>query len=105
MTFQLLPPREQYQDARLDLVMYLGVPSRSLCGGSTIYVAPEDAGPSSDKLGAASGALVTVSPCSNALNMVYCDAGAAKFTKYLSKMTMKPDEYFYVLTCIYREDS
>ncbi|XP_037976480.2 prolyl 3-hydroxylase sudestada1 [Plutella xylostella] len=94
--FTLLPPREQYLEARLEVVMYLGVPERALSGGATTYLAPEDDA-------AAAPALVTLPPVNNALNLVYCDAGAAGFTKYLSRMTMADDEHFYILTCTYRE--
>ncbi|XP_049878555.1 prolyl 3-hydroxylase sudestada1 [Pectinophora gossypiella] len=97
--FTLLPPRSHYQEARLEAVLYLGVPERTLCGGCTTYVAPEEEGEPE----AEGGALVTVPPVDNALTLVYCDAGAASFTKYLSKMTMRPDECFYILTCTYKE--
>ncbi|XP_030023375.1 prolyl 3-hydroxylase sudestada1 isoform X2 [Manduca sexta] len=97
--FSLLPPREQYQSARLEAVMYLGVGTRPLCGGSTSYVAPEEGSSSGEH----EGALVTLPPIDNALNLVYCDSGAAAFTKYLSKMTMQPDDCFYILTCTYTE--
>lgn len=93
--FQLLPPREHYQQARLEAVLYLGVPTHPLCGGQTIYLAPEG--------DPEEGALVTVPPQHNALNLVYCDTGAASFTKYLSKLTMAPDEHFYIATCTYTE--
>ncbi|XP_045453565.1 prolyl 3-hydroxylase sudestada1 [Melitaea cinxia] len=93
--FTLLPPREHYQQARLEAVLYLGVPTHPLCGGQTIYVAPEG--------DPEEGALVTLPPIHNALNLVYCDTGAASFTKYLSKLTMAPDEHFYIATCTYTE--
>ncbi|XP_045504909.1 prolyl 3-hydroxylase sudestada1 [Colias croceus] len=97
--FTLLPTREQYQEPRLEATLYLGVPEHPLCGGQTVYVAPEEAE------GEARGgeALVTVPPVHNALNLVYCDAGAASFTKYLSKLTMSEHEQFYILTCTYSE--
>ncbi|XP_069362204.1 prolyl 3-hydroxylase sudestada1 [Maniola hyperantus] len=97
--FTLLPPREHYQQPRLEAVLYLGVPDHPICGGQTMYVAPEEG----EGAGDAEGALVTLPPAHNALNLVYCDAGAAAFTKYLSKMTMTPQEYFYIVTCTYTE--
>ncbi|XP_072945347.1 prolyl 3-hydroxylase sudestada1 [Epargyreus clarus] len=100
--FTLIPPREHYQAPRLEAVLYLGVPARAVCGGQTVYVAPEE-GRAPDAEGEVDGALVTVPPRHNALSLVYCDAGAASFTKYLSKMTMKPDDRFYILACTYCE--
>lgn len=94
---QLLPPREQYQQPRLEAVLYLGVPPHAICGGATSYVAPEEADAPGD------GALVTLPPTDNALNLVYCDAGAAAFTKYVSKITLRPDQHFFVVTCTYKE--
>ncbi|KAJ2941118.1 hypothetical protein O0L34_g10354 [Tuta absoluta] len=96
--FTLLPPRSMYAEPRLEAVLYVGVPHRTLSGGNTTYLAPEDAGG-----GAGGEALVTVPPCDNALSLVYCDAGCAGFTKYLSKMTLRAGECFYVLTCTYKE--
>ncbi|KAL0879818.1 hypothetical protein ABMA27_003525 [Loxostege sticticalis] len=93
--FTLLPPREHYQSPRLEAVMYLGVPARAICGGGTSYVAPEEAG--------AEGALVSLPPANNALNLVYCDAGAASFTKYVSRLTMSDEDRFYILSCSYAE--
>ncbi|XP_050355273.1 prolyl 3-hydroxylase sudestada1 [Nymphalis io] len=108
--FTLLPPREYYQQPRLEAVLYLGVPEHPLCGGQTMYVAPEEGGEAGEAGDAGDageageeGALVTLPPRHNALNLVYCDAGAASFTKYLSKLTMKPDEHFYIVTCTYTE--
>lgn len=75
--------------------MYLGVPARAICGGGTTYVAPEEAG--------AEGALVSLPPANNALNLVYCDAGAASFTKYVSRLTMSDEDRFYILSCSYAE--
>ncbi|XP_023948489.1 prolyl 3-hydroxylase sudestada1 [Bicyclus anynana] len=95
--FTLLPPREQFAAPRLQAVLYLGVPEHPLCGGQTLFVAPEEAEAEAD------GALVTLPPVHNALSLVYCDAGAAAFTKYLSKMTMKPHQHFYIVTCTYTE--
>ncbi|CAK1542435.1 unnamed protein product [Leptosia nina] len=93
--YTLLPAREQYQEARLEAVLYLGVPTHPICGGQTVYVAPEERD--------VGEALVTVPPVHNALSLVYCDAGAASFTKYLSKLTMNSHEHFYVVTCSYAE--
>ncbi|KOB68520.1 2-oxoglutarate and iron-dependent oxygenase domain-containing protein 1, partial [Operophtera brumata] len=98
--FTLIPPREQYQQPRLEAVLYLGAPDRPLYGGVTTYLAPEDpdgAGPHEN------AALVYLPPEHNTLNLVYCDAGAASFRKYLSKLAMQHDDCFYVLTCTYRE--
>lgn len=78
-------------------MLYLGVPEHPICGGQTMYVAPEEGA------GEADGSLVTLPPLHNALNLVYCDAGAASFTKYLSKMTMRPHQHFYILACTYTE--
>ncbi|KAI8440737.1 hypothetical protein MSG28_009076 [Choristoneura fumiferana] len=80
-----------------------GLPARRVCGGATSYVAPEE-GPSGEGSGEGAGAaLVTVPPVSNALSLVYCDAGAAGFTKYVSRMTMPEGDCFYMLTCTYKE--
>ncbi|KAI8440738.1 hypothetical protein MSG28_009077 [Choristoneura fumiferana] len=46
--FTLLPPREHYQEPRLELVLYLGLPARRVCGGATSYVAPEEVGQQPD---------------------------------------------------------
>ncbi|XP_038219040.1 prolyl 3-hydroxylase sudestada1 [Zerene cesonia] len=100
--FTLLPTREQYQEPRLEAVLYLGVPEHPICGGQTVYVAPEEA-EGEGAAGETGEALVTVPPVHNALNLVYCDAGAASFTKYLSKLTMRENERFYILTCTYSE--
>ncbi|KAJ0172459.1 hypothetical protein K1T71_011598 [Dendrolimus kikuchii] len=103
--FTLLPPREQYQRPRLEAVLYLGVPDRPLCGGTTAYIAPEE-GPHNQgmsSLEGEGGALVSLPPTNNALNLVYCDAGAASFTKYLSRMTMADNDHFFILTCTYYE--
>ncbi|XP_061717457.1 prolyl 3-hydroxylase sudestada1 [Cydia pomonella] len=98
--FTLLPPRAQYAAPRLEAVVYLALPARRVCGGATTYLAPEErpAEPAEPD-----AALVTVPPVSNALSLVYCDAGAAGFTKYLSKMTMAPEDHFFILACTYRE--
>ncbi|XP_047998707.1 prolyl 3-hydroxylase sudestada1 [Leguminivora glycinivorella] len=98
--FTLLPPRSQYASPRLEAVLYLGLPARPVCGAATTYLAPEEhPAPNAEP----DAALVTVPPVSNALSLVYCDAGAAGFTKYLSKMTMAPTDHFFILTCTYRE--
>ncbi|XP_039747687.1 prolyl 3-hydroxylase sudestada1 isoform X2 [Pararge aegeria] len=95
--FTLLPPREHYERPRLEAVLYLGVPEHPICGGQTLFVAPEEAEAEAET------ALVTLPPAHNSLNLVYCDAGAACFTKYLSKLTMTPQELFYIVTCTYTE--
>ncbi|XP_063831799.1 prolyl 3-hydroxylase sudestada1 [Ostrinia nubilalis] len=92
--FTLLPPREQYQWARLEALLYLGAGGGG-AGGGTLFVAPEEGG--------AGAALVSVPPADNALSLVYCDAGAASFTKYVSRLTTPPDHRFYILTCTYAE--
>ncbi|CAG9782619.1 unnamed protein product [Diatraea saccharalis] len=122
-SFTLLPPREHYQQPRLEVVMYLGVPQRRIAGASTLYVAPEDEAAGAASAGGAGGAggagstggaaaaagagagaaLVTLPPVNNALNLVYCDAGAASFTEYLSRLGARADEPFYILTCTYKE--
>ncbi|XP_063538028.1 prolyl 3-hydroxylase sudestada1 isoform X2 [Cydia strobilella] len=104
--FTLLPGRAQYSAPRLSAVLYLGLPARRGCGGATTYLAPEERPEPGAEPGAEpehDAALVTVPPVSNALSLVYCDAGAAGFTKYLSKMTMAPSDHFFILTCTYRE--
>ncbi|CAH0718873.1 unnamed protein product, partial [Brenthis ino] len=94
--FTLLPPREHYDSARLEAVLCLGAP-RALRGGVTLYVAPEDAA------AAAGGALVAVPPRHNALSLVYCDAGATSFTKYVSRLTLAAGRCFYLVVCTYQE--
>ncbi|KAM3955455.1 prolyl 3-hydroxylase sud1 [Aphomia sociella] len=91
--YALLPPRARYLHARLDALLPLGAPRRTRA--RTAYVAPGDAG--------AAAALLTLPPRSNALALVYCDAGAASFTAYLSKLAMSPHRCFYVLAATYRE--
>ncbi|CAH0591721.1 unnamed protein product [Chrysodeixis includens] len=103
--YTLLPPRAHYGAARLHAVLYLGA-GGALCGGNTTYVAPEDGGAGGadgGAGGAGDAALVSVPPAHNALSLVYCDAGAASFTKYVSRLTLPPERCFYVLTCVYRE--
>lgn len=91
--YSLLPPRACYQRARLDALLHLR--GRRAPGGAVLYVAPED--------GAADAALVSVPPAHNALSLVYADAGAAAFTKYVSRLARAPDLYFYVLAATYHE--
>ncbi|CAG5057773.1 unnamed protein product [Parnassius apollo] len=94
--YTLLPAsREAYGSARLEAVLYAGA-SRPLCGGHTSYVAPEDEPDCPD-------ALVTVPPQNNALSLVYCDAGAAAFTKYYARLAARPHDCFYILACTYTE--
>ncbi|XP_052749858.1 prolyl 3-hydroxylase sudestada1 isoform X2 [Galleria mellonella] len=110
--YALLPPRARYQQARLEAALYAGVPARPPAGGATTFVAPEEPDePAADQPGAAAAAaaaaaasaLVTLPPRSNALALVYCDAGAASFVSYLSKLAMRPHDTFYLLTCTYTE--
>ncbi|XP_026736755.1 prolyl 3-hydroxylase sudestada1 [Trichoplusia ni] len=102
--YTLLPPRAHYAAPRLDALLYLGA-AGALCGGHTTYVAPEDggAGGAGGAGGGADAALVSVPPAHNALSLVYCDAGAASFRKYVSRLTLPPQRCFYVLSCVYRE--
>lgn len=96
--FTLIPPRSHYQQSRLETVLYLGVPKRPICGGTTTYIAPEETTSEG-----ADSSLVVLPPVSNALNLVYCDSGAASFTKYVSRMTLPQGQCFYILTCTFRE--
>lgn len=48
-------------------------------------------------------ALLTIHPKNNSLNLVYRLSGQAKFVKYISKNSLKPDEYVYVLFASYKE--
>ncbi|XP_068623016.1 prolyl 3-hydroxylase sudestada1 isoform X2 [Battus philenor] len=91
--FTLLPGREEYGRARLEALLYLGVAART-CGGGTTYVCVEEA---------EEAALLTVPPQNNALSLVYCDAGAAAFTKYYGRLPAAPTDAFYLLSCSYSE--
>ncbi|CAF4764316.1 unnamed protein product [Pieris macdunnoughi] len=93
--YTLLAGREQYERARLEATLYLGAPAGALSGGQRVYVAPEEA--------ARGEALLTVPPVHNALALVYCDAGAAAFTKYLGRLAAPPHRRHYVLACSYYE--
>ncbi|KPJ11080.1 2-oxoglutarate and iron-dependent oxygenase domain-containing protein 1 [Papilio machaon] len=94
--FTLLPGRAEYGRARLEALLYCGV-ARRVCGGGTTYVSVEEEG------GGEGGALLTVPPHSNALSLVYCDAGAAGFTKYYGKLPARRGDRFYLLSCTYVE--
>lgn len=48
-------------------------------------------------------ALLTIHPKNNSLNLVYRLRGQAKFVKYISKNTLQPDEYVYILFATYKE--
>lgn len=48
-------------------------------------------------------ALLTIHPKNNSLNLVYRTSGQAKFVKYISKSSLQPDEYIYVLFATYKE--
>lgn len=48
-------------------------------------------------------ALLTIHPKNNSLNLVYRTRGQAKFVKYISKSSLQPDEYVYVLFATYKE--
>lgn len=48
-------------------------------------------------------ALLTIHPKNNSLNLVYRLSGQAKFVKYISKNSLKPDEYIYILFASYKE--
>lgn len=88
--YSLLPPRAHYSRARLHAALQLGA-SGARAGGDIVFAAPEDRG----------AALVHVPPQHNALSLVYCDSGAAAFTKYVSRLAPRP--CFYVLACTYHE--
>ena len=92
--YSLLPPRAAWLAPRLDALLQLG--GARAAGGGTLYVAPEDTG-------GADGALVSVPPAHNALSLVYCDAGAAAFTKYVSRLARAPQHRHYVLAATYHE--
>lgn len=48
-------------------------------------------------------ALLTIHPKNNSLNLVYRLRGQTKFVKYISKNSLKPDEYVYILFATYKE--
>lgn len=48
-------------------------------------------------------ALLTIHPKNNSLNLIYRLSGQTKFVKYISKNSLKPDEYVYVLFASYKE--
>ncbi|XP_031632220.1 prolyl 3-hydroxylase sudestada1 isoform X1 [Contarinia nasturtii] len=48
-------------------------------------------------------ALLTIHPKDNALNLVYRLSGQTKFVKYISKNSLKSDEYVYILFASYKE--
>lgn len=48
-------------------------------------------------------ALLTIHPKSNSLNLVYRTSGQAKFVKYISKSSLREDEYLYVMIATYKE--
>ncbi|XP_055305449.1 prolyl 3-hydroxylase sudestada1 isoform X1 [Sitodiplosis mosellana] len=48
-------------------------------------------------------ALLTIHPKNNSLNLVYRLSGQTKFVKYISKNSLKPDEYVYILFATYKE--
>lgn len=56
----------------------------------------------SDEL-AQEDALLTIHPKNNSLNLVYRLNGQTKFVKYISKNSLKPDEYVYLLFATYKE--
>lgn len=89
--YSLLPPREHYASPRLEASLTLG---KCAAGGVTTYVAPDEPD--------GGAALVSVPPSHNALTLVYCDSGAAAFTKYVSRLPA-PSAPFYMLTCTYHE--
>lgn len=97
--YSLLPPRQAYARARLQALLALGGAARG-AGGSVQFVAPEEVGEVGE--GGEGAALVSVAPAHNALSLVYCDAGAASFTKYVSRLAAPPQR-FYVLSACYHE--
>lgn len=48
-------------------------------------------------------ALLTIHPKNNSLNLVYRTYGQTKFVKYISKNSLAPDEYVYILFATYKE--
>lgn len=48
-------------------------------------------------------ALLTIHPKNNSLNLVYRLSGQTKFVKYISKNSLKSDEYIYILFASYKE--
>ncbi|KAJ8728489.1 hypothetical protein PYW07_006185 [Mythimna separata] len=88
--YSLLPPRAAYARPRLHALLHLGGAGAA---GATHFVAPEEP---------AAAALVTVTPAHNALSLVYCDAGAAAFGKYVSRLA-GARQRFYVLSATYHE--
>ncbi|GBP83516.1 Prolyl 3-hydroxylase sudestada1 [Eumeta japonica] len=100
--YTLLPVRTHYASSRLETLLYLGGVENAgaPAGGSTTFVAPEEADEGSAGAG---GALVTVAPAANALALVFCEAGVARFTKYVSRLTPPPRDRFYLLTVTYCE--
>ncbi|KAJ8721125.1 hypothetical protein PYW08_006590 [Mythimna loreyi] len=90
--YSLLPPRAAYARPRLHALLH--VRGARLAAGCTHFVAPEEPG---------AAALVSVAPAHNALTLVYCDAGAAAFTKYVSRLACAPEQRFYVLSATYHE--
>lgn len=93
--YSLLAPREQRDAARLEAHLHLGGARGARAGGALAYVAPDEPG--------AASALLQLPPAHNALSLVYCDPGAAPFTKYVSRLPRPPAPPFYVLACQYRE--
>ncbi|CAB3246957.1 unnamed protein product [Arctia plantaginis] len=91
--YSLLAPREQRSSARLDVHLHLG--GARCAGGALTYVAPDEPG--------AASALLQLPPAHNALSLVYCDPGAAPFTKYVSRLPRGAATLFYVLACQYSE--
>lgn len=96
--YSLLPGRESYGRARLDVLLTLGAGREGGAGGARAlrqYVCPESQGEAES--------LVCIPPQNNALVLVYADAGATYYTGYISKLAMTSDERFYVVTCTYVE--
>ncbi|XP_047027753.1 prolyl 3-hydroxylase sudestada1 [Helicoverpa zea] len=88
--YELLPARGAWGAARLEARLWLR--GGGGAGAARLYVAPEEA---------AGEALVRVPATHNALSLVYCDAGAAAFTKYVPRLHPRPP--CYVLACTYTE--
>lgn len=48
-------------------------------------------------------ALLTIHPKNNSLNLIYRLSGQTKFVKYISKNSLRPNEYVYILFASYKE--
>lgn len=85
--------KEEYSVAEVDVTLYLGSPERQLKGGIVTYLDPE-------KVNA--DPVISVGQKNNALNIVYSESDTAKFTKYISKLSLNQHEHYYAIVCSYR---